>query len=238
LFRQGTGNACAAARPINANGTWAALIADGDALLTRRAAYVGQAARDIVLRAQELVRAWDPNDGNFFETFVGAGDGSAVFESDQAALNALNEALYFLEVDVKDYKLAQPLGITAACAPDCTSLAESPLAAVSTDNLRQNLIGMRRLFQGCGPRYSGLGFDDWLIDVERADLATAMVAALESTQAAIDAVDPPLEQAVAGDNSEVQAVYTAVKSFTDLLKIDFITVLNLEPPEGSVGDND
>jgi hypothetical protein len=34
------------------------------------------------------------------------------------------------------------------------------------------------------------------------------------------------------------AVYTAFKGLTDLLKTEFVTVLNLELPKSTQGDND
>ena len=47
-----------------------------------------------------------------------------------------------------------------------------------------------------------------------------------------------LEQALATDPAKVMTVYTAFKGLTDLLKTEFVTVLNLELPKTTQGDND
>ena len=74
-------------------------------------------------------------------------------------------------------------------------------------------VGFRRLFQGCGEGYAGVGFDDWLRDAGAGDLAERMIASLNGVDA-------------------------AVKEVTDELKTEFVTVLNLELPSAAEGDND
>ena len=52
------------------------------------------------------------------------------------------------------------------------------------------------------------------------------------------ALEPPLEQALYVDPSRVRALHAAVKAITDPLKTEFLTVLNLDLPKVSEGDND
>jgi predicted lipoprotein len=236
LFHDGSSNACPAASRINDDGSWAALSASE--LEARRAAYAAEAGQEVLARAEALVEAWAVDGGNFRETLVDTGSSNPFFGSQQVAFNAINEALYYVELDVKDKKLGAPLAVSVPCIGPCTDLVESRFARVSTDNLRENLIGTRKLFAGCGPQYSGLGFDDWLVNVGRPDLAESMSDALQGAQEAIDALDPLLEDAIASNPAKARAVYDAIKVFTDLLKSDFITTLNLEPPAASIGDND
>jgi len=239
LFHAGADNACPAATSINSDGSWAALSAGQ--LAQRRADYASAAARDVHARAQALLSAWDPDAGNFMQEFVHAGDGSSVFALDQAALNTLSDALFYVEKEVKDYKLGTPLGLTPECAlapAACPDAVESRYARVSTDHVRQNLIGVRRLFQGCGAEGSGLGFDDWLEAVGSGDLAGDMLTALDGAQAAVDALDPPIEQAIVSEPAKVLTVHAAIKQFTDQLKTTFLSVLDLERPRSVATDND
>ena len=133
-----------------------------------------------------------------------------------------------------------PLGIS----PDCTSgstcpeALESRFARISTPNIAANLRGFRAIFQGCGTDNVGLGFDDWLSAVGRDDLAKSMLEALSGAEAAVADLDPPLEQALVEDRAKVQVVYDAVKKLTDLLKTEFVTVLDLGLPRVAEGDND
>jgi hypothetical protein len=65
-----------------------------------------------------------------------------------------------------------------------------------------------------------------------------MTAALGAAQSAVDAIDPSFEAALETTPAQIEAVYTAVKAFTDLLKADFTSTLNLEPPDVAQGDTD
>jgi predicted lipoprotein len=239
LFDADTGNACASAIDINSNGAWAAL--GGDEVTARRAAYAYAASSDVLARARALVDAWKPSAGDFYTKWTQPGGSGAVFALDQDALNAASNALFYVEKELKDWKLGWPLGLTPDCidAPGtCPNAVESRYARVSTDDLRQNLIGFRSVFQGCGAGGSGLGFDDWLEKVGAGELASRMLSALDGAQQAVDDLDPPLEQAIVSDPSKVAAVHAAVKKLTDLLKTEFVGVLNLELPMTSEGDND
>jgi predicted lipoprotein len=239
LFDADTDNACLSGIDINSNGGWAAL--GSDEIKARRAAYAAAASSDVLARAHTLLEAWQPSDGEFYAKFTHPGGSGAVFDIDQDALNAASNAMFYVEQELKDWKLGWPLGLTPDCAnaPDtCPTAVESRYANVSTDHLRQNLIGFRRVFQGCGANGSGLGFDDWLEKVGAGELSTRMLAALDGAAQAVDELDPPLEQAIVSDPAKVRVVHTAVKVLTDLLKTDFVSVLNLELPMGSEGDND
>ena len=143
-----------------------------------------------------------------------------------------------LDTQVKDLKLAKPLGYLDCSTGTCPSAVESPFARRSTDHLRANLAGFRRLFQGCGDGYTGLGFDDWLRTVGATDLNTRMMDALVAAQAAVDELSPPLEDALASDPQKVALVHARVKALTDLLKTEFVTVLHLQLPKSAEGDND
>jgi predicted lipoprotein len=239
LFYTGSSNSCVPEAAINANGAWAALSASE--LRARRIDYAQRVGQDLVSRATTLVNAWHPEQGNFYEQFTRAGAGSTVFASNQDAFNAASDGLFYIEKELKDWKLGTPLGYVPDCpsAPNtCPNAVESRHARVSTDNLRQNLLGFRRAFQGCGLDFWGLGFKDWLIEVGAEDLAEEMQDKLEAAQASVDALSPPLEEAIVTAPGNVAAVHASVKGLTDLLKTQFVTVLNLELPMGSEGDND
>jgi predicted lipoprotein len=235
-FHAGTDNACSSFSAINANGSWAAIPAQE--LSARKAAYAQAAASVVHARATELLAAWEPSQGNFASQLANAGAGSTTFAARADALDAVNGALFYLDTQVKDLKLGKPIGYVDCESATCPSAVESPFARRSTDHLRANLIGFRRLFQGCGDGYSGLGFDDWLRAVGASDLADRMMGALVAAQAAVDALTPPLEEALVVDPTKAALVYARVKVLTDLLKTEFVTVLRLQLPRSAEGDND
>lgn len=235
LFYPGADNECPDYSAINKNGTWAALGASETA--ARKRAYAEAVAADILKNTRKLLTAWDPAGGNFRKKLTQPGSGS-VYPNEQAALNAVWHGLFYVEKEVKDYKLGIPLGVSECVAGLCPEALESRYANVSTANIRQNYLGFRRLFQGCGGNYTGLGFDDWLDAIGAGELRGRMLTALDGAQKALDALDPPLEVSIAQNTARVWAVYLALKQLTDLMKSEFVTVLDLELPAGAGSDND
>ncbi|HMI89061.1 MAG TPA: imelysin family protein [Polyangiaceae bacterium] len=234
-FYEGSDNACSNFTAINAHGTWAAL---GAAEIARRKLeYAAASAKDVRLQAEALVEAWSPTGGNFRAELLGAAQ-RPTFGSEQKALNAVSDALFYIEIEGKDWKLGRPVGLGDCAAPTCPDALESPYARQSTAHLQNNLAGFRLVFEGCAAGNSGTGFDDWLRAAGASDLADRMLAALEQAENAVATLDPPIEQALATDPAKVMGVYTAFKGLTDLLKTEFVTVLNLELPKPAQGDND
>ena len=237
LFYEGTANACPTGNSINASGSWAALVADG--IDGARAGYGFAAASDVRARAEALHSAWDKASGNFWSELARAGKGSTVYASAQAGLNAVSDALFYLDSETKDMKLAAPLGMEGTClAGTCPELVESPFSGHSKVNIENNLLGFRKLFSGCDDP-SALGFDDLLADIGQGALANDMAARLEAALSATRAIEEPtIAEALEADVESVRVLHAAVKAVTDLLKTDFVTVLDLELPVGAEGDND
>lgn len=235
LFYPGTDNECPSYSAINVTGAWTAL---GSAeIISRKRAYAAAIAADVLSNAEKLIAAWDPSRGNFGKQLTQPSTG--VYKNEQTALNAVLFGLFYIEKEVKDYKLGIPIGANVECVSGlCPEALESRYANVSTANIQRNLLGFRRLFQGCGPQNRGLGFDDWLAAIGASELRERMLTALDGAQAAIDALDPPLEVSLTAHTQRVLDVYVALKVLTDLLKADLVTVLDLELPVGAGSDND
>jgi predicted lipoprotein len=232
LFYDGIDTACS----TEADKTGWAALADRDA---RKRAYAAVAAAETAARAAALDLAWDSETERFADVLRTAGPGNALFMTTQTAFNAVSNAAFYVETDVKDIKLARPLGLRGCTAESCPEQLEAPYAGRAKADLRANLDGARRLLEGCGPGYSGFGFDDLLIDVGAADAAQAIRDNGAATQVALAAVvETDLRMALAADKPSVMAVYTALKGLTDLMKTDFLSLLDLDLPGAIVGDND
>lgn len=239
LFHDGPENGCPSTDPINVGGTWSAI--SSTELRARRAAYAKVLAADVSRRAQLLVDAWDPAKENFLGAYVSAGAGSAVYPSQASALEAASDALFYLDLDVKDTKLATPLGLVVGgvCdAPPCLELLESRWSKRSKQNLRNDLLGFRRLFEGCsGP--AALGFDDLLVASGASSLEARMKGEIAAALAALDSLPgATLEEALAKDPASGKRVYDAVKAICDDLKTEFVSILLLQIPDRAQGDND
>ncbi|HEX8700404.1 MAG TPA: imelysin family protein, partial [Myxococcaceae bacterium] len=237
LFYEGSATECSASSPIVAEGTWAALPAEERE--ARKRAYAAVVAADVKQRADGLVDAWDAGKGNFAKTFEEAGSGNPVYPTSQAALNSVSDALFYIEETVKDKKIARPLGLRECSGDTCPELLESPFAHRAKANIAANLVGYRKVAQGCGANFEGMGFDDLLKAVGTEPLATKMTERVVAAQSAVQAVEEAdLAQALSQDKASVRAMYDGLKGITDVLKTELATVLDLELPAAVEGDND
>jgi len=233
LFYTGDDNACSSTASINSQGTWAAL---GAELPVRKRAYASVVATDVAAHAAALSAAW--SDG-FAATLSTAGASGSPFDSDQAALNAVTDGMFYLEREVKDLKLGLVLGKVDGCAnATCPEDVESQYARVARDHIKNNLVGFRRVFEGCDEA-ADTGFDDLLRSAGAGDLADRMSADIASAIAVADGLSSAdLVALVGSEPTSVDALHAAVKRVSDALKTDFVTILDLELPKSVEGDND
>lgn len=229
LFSPDDENGCPPQVAINANGEFAALGVDG--VRQNRADYAASLAAHVVGQVDAIESAWT---GGFADDLASAGEDGSSFATQDEALNAVLDALFYLEIASKDRKLAEPLGLIDCGSTDCLHSVETPLAGESNVWIRSNLDGFRLLFTGG----EGTGFDDALADVGHGELADRLLAALDEADAAADALTVPIDQAATGDPTQALALHAALAEVAVELKGDVATVLFLQIPEEAAGDND
>ncbi len=235
LFYEGADNGCGSTSAINALGTWAEL--SEAQLRQRKDEYALAVIEDVVARTESLVNAWAPDGGDFMGDITSAGEGGSTYADVQAAANAISNGLFYLEKEVKDLKIGRPVGITMCETATCPAALESQYAHASTSHLVENLAAFRLAFTGCGLP-EGAGFDDWLREAGADDLRMRMLAALSETEAMVATFDQPLQVVLADEPERLEELHATLKGVTDLLKTEFVSVLNLELPMSAEGDND
>lgn len=233
LFHDGADNNCPDRVEINEQGTWGMIAADE--LQRRRAIYADAAAGHLVQSAQKLHRAWAKDGGNFIDAMVTAGSGSTVYTDPHHVLDDMFVAIFYIDLKTKDAKIAIPSAISADCTTNtCPDRLESRWAKHSKENVRANLEGLLAVIAGG----DGPGLDTLLKAVGAPELAASMESETRAAIAAVDALQPSFVDALASDRDTVRAIHTAVRKVTDLLKSQFVTVLNLKIPDEGAGDND
>lgn len=213
-----------------------------------RCEYALTLSQDISNTAESIADAWDINGDDYRSQFI---------HPNQVADNfsALSDALFFMDVEVKDNKLGTPIGISNACTDfACPSLAESPYSQRSLQNIQANVEGFSQMLTGG----SGLGFDDIIaqagLDSLNSDfnnnitdaLNTITTASESLTQQASAITDQNAETACsnAAANPVVSATLSAchlygfVKRITDDLKVGFVSAVNVDLPERAQSDAD
>ncbi len=214
----------------------------------QRCDYAQAVAEDLRVAGQNLVDSWSITGGNYRTRFVNPSNA-------EESLNALSDALFYIEEETKDLKLGLPTGIQAGCSRvACPEATESPFSETTLDNIRENLLGFRDALMGA----EGLGFDDIIIrsgfpqvvenfntniDASLAlianteesllDQSQALLASGNRTQCNNSAANPENDQTI-----PICSLQGLVKRITDSLRIDFVTIVDIDLPDRSQSDND
>lgn len=239
LFYEGEDNECSAAASLNSQGTWDAL--GPQERRARKAKLAALLAADVKVRADALANAWSPapEGGDFGRTLATAGEGSTVYATLPKAVNALSDALFYIEHQVKDRKLARPIGLLECETGRCPEKLESRFADRDLAYIRQNVVAFRRAVTGCDLPGGDVGFDDVLRSLGAVDLADRLLAAIDAALAVVDMFPGgSLRASIAADAVAATQLHGAIKAITDLLKTEIVTLLDLELPKRIEGDND
>jgi len=238
LYPPETGNGCKASSSINKNGDWEAVVASGE-LDARRAAYSATLASLLADEASALLDRWTQGAGKFSDVLATAGTGSEIYGTAQDGLNAVSDAMFYVEKITKDMKLAMPAGISGCEDDTCPDDLESQYAKRSAQNVEQNLIALQALYLGSYDDADDVpGFDGLLADMGAEALAQDMTDKLAAAIEVAANVSGTYAELLASDAQKVVDVHAAVKGFTDLLKTEFVSTLDLALPKSAAGDND
>lgn len=208
-----------------------------------RCSYLVEVASDLASQGGALALAWAGGDRPFADQLALAGTDASSFASEREALNAVFGALFYLDTELKDQKLAEPVGLLPnSCNTDrdgCPEELESQYARHSKENIAANLEGFRMLFRGQSKDgEEGLGFDEFLEARGAAHVATAISEAIAAAEAAVEAIPGNMSDALESNYDDVAAAHAAVKAITDPLKEEVPGLLDLEIPTEAGGDND
>jgi hypothetical protein len=243
LFNNNLDHTCAA--NVSAVSDWNAL-SDTDRKV-RRCGLSLQIANDVAMNAEQIHATWlgsrddflDPNEvGTRFEL--------------------MTDGLFYFEKHTKSAKLNGPIGIDALCPDEqltCPDFVESPFSETSLQNIKVNAEQLLEIFdKGLDDLANESAPDDWsssfkgLISAVINKIAMMQSAApndsLVQQVARISSANDSAACQSAFDSPEVDADLTIcslgglVKNVTDDLKIEFITYLGVDLPEGAGGDTD
>lgn len=235
LFVEGSANTCSPLSGINADGTWAMYTA---AQIEQRRARLAHSYAVIVRdHAQALVDRWEG--GGFLAELTDPTRSGALYGSAQEGLNAVSDAMFYLDKETKDMKVAQPASIGDCTRVMCGAGArESRFANRSKEHVVANLRAFQRLYLGGDPGGDEPGFDDLLAGLGAEAFAAQMATHIEEAITAVEAIPGTLGEALTADIASVMAAHAAIRVVTDDLKTMFLTVLDLEIPDRAAGDTD
>ena len=246
LFETDQSHACAPQIDVTAN--WNALT-EGDRR-KQRCDYAERLATDISTAAAEVVASWKADDGNYRADFVAA---SSAGESLQDLTDVM---IIHMDKEAKDRKVGIPTGVKAECSSlSCPELVENPYTETSLTSIKKNLEGFVALFNGG----TGSGFDDLITAEGYESTVTDLLAKAQAAIANVDASSVSLLDQATAIVSETQetacsnayvspdtnvadysgcALTGLMKRVSDILKIDFVTIVGVNLPGRVQADND
>jgi predicted lipoprotein len=231
LLFAGDEPACNPAVPPGSDGTWDAMGQEG--VWAARAGFATVLTDHLIGQTTNLTEMWSATGSNFSGKLAGTADES-VYSSNKEALNAIYDAMFYLETDTKDRKLAQPLGLRDCETEACPGDLEGLVSGQSLDMLAANLEGFEALFTGG----EELGFKDLLSDLGHGDLAESMLVHAEGAKNAILAFEGSLYDAIENGDGQAMELFDTLGLLTSEIKWDVATVLSMNVPTEAVGDND
>ena len=244
LFNENVNHSCSTLVPTTAD--WNALSENDRKAARCEAAKV--IVSDVKNAAEAIQTAWSSSGGNFIAEFTAEGTSGEY-------LQETSDALFYIEVGGKDKKLAIPLGLRTCTNNSCPETVESKYSKNSLQNIRNNAVSFLEIFEGG----AGRGFDDVISEAGFSEVNQSMQTAVADVIAAIDSIGTPLyDQALSIDSSSKATSCTnafsnpgtmdadlpacslngLMKRITDLMKIDFVTIVGVNLPSGVQSDND
>lgn len=194
-------------------------------------------------KADELETKWTDVNG-YLHQVKNPGTGGR-FSSVQRVVNEFSDALFYLEKETNDIKLAEPPGIKANVCGDvgtaCPKAVESWFAAETKSHITENMLAFQKLFLGEAPGDANApGFSDFIVALGETTVAETMEADIEASLAAVDAISVSVQAAVADpvNIDTVTNAYNVAKNLTRQLKNQFVAILGLSIPDTAAGDND
>jgi hypothetical protein len=243
LFNDDLEHTCAA--NVSTVSSWNAL-SDADRKV-QRCALSELIATDVATNAEQIHVDWTASR----DEFLNPDEVGTRFE-------LMTDGLFYFEKYSKSAKINGPIGIDDLCPDDqltCSEFVESPYSETSLDNIKTNAEQMLAIFdRGLDNLANETAPGDWSATFK--GLISDVINEITEMQAAVP--NSSLKDRVASivsdnDAASCQSAFGSpeipsafpicnlgglVKRVTDDLKIEFITYLGVDLPEGSGGDTD
>ena len=217
---------------------------------SQRCEYAVELASDIDEAANGIVESWSAEGSNYMAEFTSE-------DSAGESLQQLTDAIIVhMDKEAKDKKVGIPTGVKEECSGlSCPDKVERPHVQTSLAAVRANIQGFIDVINGG----DGKGFDDLLSEKGYASTSEDMLA---KAQAAIDNIDAAkktlfVQAAAINDESKQEACTNAfvshdetyedysacaltglLKDVTDILKVDFVAIVEVNLPGRVQADND
>ncbi len=243
LFEETLVSSCSAANAIAKE--WNALTPE--AKTQARCAYLKPLSMELQALATTVNQVWGQEGNNYLTSVVGNA------EAEKTALQSLYENLFYLDIEVKNYKLATPAGHDKLFCPNspapCLGKDEFPLSGISREAIQANIKSFTNLiygFEDANQKRPG-GFAALVREVGDATVATRSETITRELSTIFASQNESLTSLIAQQDKEnceesqisiLCQLRKSIKQVSNELKYEYSRLLSLTVPAGPQGDND
>ncbi|MDE0399105.1 MAG: hypothetical protein OXL96_15005 [Candidatus Poribacteria bacterium] len=198
------------------------LFRDGDQrkasdITKRELAYLVSTTENLKESTSQLRLAWAPEGENFSNTVAQAGAGSAVYPSQNAAVQEMINGMIVIADEVANGKISDPYNESD------TTLVESQFSFNSISDFQDNIRGIQNVYMG---KYmtDGQGLNEFVNDKD-ADLDARFQQEVQAAINAIGAIPDPFRDSITANRGAVQTAIDAVSKVQRTLEQDILPLV-------------
>lgn len=197
--------------------------AKGDFVDARKVEYLKAMSLNLKRITDSLYTDWNPAAGNYGQQLIEAGSSSNKYNSKQAVMIEITNAMAGIVSEVGETKLAGPFGNSASEA-DPTA-AESPFSQNSFTDFTNNIIGAQNVYLGGYDDDAGIGISAFVSKYNK-NLDAQIKAKFKTVINNLKSYDAvPFGEAIINNRSQVQASIDALEDLKNILDTDLITLI-------------
>jgi hypothetical protein len=191
---------------------------------SRRCDYLVAVTADTANQFMVLRDTWSPSGTNWLANYTAPGPSTDLMSTRASMDEVVNRTIFAVE-NVRLLKLGKPAGQSSGGTPQL-DLIESPQSGRSLRNALDSLAGIEGVFLGAYEGSQGSGLIDAVADPERqATIRSAFDTHYAASVSAIEAVPPPLTEAIYTHSVELDAATTAIRDLQVVLQVDLAQAL-------------
>ena len=183
----------------------------------RELEYLVSTTESLKASTSQLRLAWAPEGENFSGTVATAGEGSAVYPSQSAAVQEMINGMIVIADEVANGKISDPYNESD------TTLVESQFSFNSITDFQDNIRGIQNVYMGKFIS-DGQGLNDF-VSSKDADLDVRFQQEVQAAIDAIGAIPDPFRDSITVNRGAVQTAIEAVSKVQQTLEQDILPLV-------------
>lgn len=183
----------------------------------RELAYLVSTTENLKASTAQLRLAWAPEGENFSSAVAQAGAGSAIYPSQNAAVQEMVNGMITIADEVANGKISDPYNESD------TTLVESQFSFNSISDFQDNIRGIQNVYMGKF-MVDGQGFNEF-VNSKDAALDARFQAEVQAAIDTIGAIPAPFRDSITTNRAAVQAAIDAVSKVQQTLEQDILPLV-------------